>query len=251
MEVPIRPEIADLLTRDGFAHIGSVLTAAALAELRAACDAALCATPGSYGLIIHNVWRRAHGFAHVLQTGGVGALACELLAVDQIVCFQDHLIAKPPGTAVALAWHQDYSYWPLDSPAGLTMWIALDDADRDNGCLRYIPGTHRLGERQPAAFVPGARQPARPALPPLCAREREADAVDLPVRAGDAVVHDPLVWHMSPANHSSRPRRAWSISWIVAGTRWAPSHAPHPFNQMLGPAAGAVVDGPLFPRLGR
>ena len=43
-----------------------------------------------------------------------------------------------------MAWHQDYSYWTRTEPMShLTCWIALDDSDRDNGCLYYVPGSHR------------------------------------------------------------------------------------------------------------
>ena len=73
----------------------------------------------------------------------------------------------------------------------------------------------------------------------------------MPVHAGDLVAHDPLVWHMSPRNDSSRQRRALTFSWIGSNVRWAPEHAPHPFNQRLEPTPGAPVRGALFPRFDR
>src|SRR5690606_19353133 len=120
----------------------------------------------------------------------------------EVILFQDVVVWKPPETSVPLAWHQDYSYWPLSAPAGLTAWLALDDAEPENGCLHYLPGTHLEGERQPADFVVGAGQPRREDLPPLDWERREHQAIAARVRAGDLLVHAPLVWHMSPANHS-------------------------------------------------
>ncbi len=164
--------------------------------------------------------------------------------------FQDNLVWKRPGAGARIEWHQDYSYWPLSSPAGLTLWIALDAADVADGCIHYLPGTHRLGERAPQDFVAGARQGARPDLEPLDARGREHEAVPVRAAPGDAIAHDPLVWHMSPPNRSQRERRALTVSWIEPSNRWAPAHAPHPYNYLLAPREGANVTGELFPVFG-
>jgi ectoine hydroxylase-related dioxygenase (phytanoyl-CoA dioxygenase family) len=218
------------------------------------------AVPSQYGLLCHNPWRGVE-LARDIITTSLATLALNLLEQDHVVMFQDIFIAKPPqaghleaeqpGAEQIVQWHQDYSYWPLDSARGLTLWIALDDADPENGCLRYIPGTHTLGEKQPADFYAGAAQPPRPELPPLAASERESEAVYAPVRAGEALAHDPLVWHMSPANRSLRPRRAWSLTWITPTVRWDPEHAPHPFAYQLKPRAGDPLLGEMFMRFAR
>ena len=85
--------------------------------------------PGPYGLIFHNLWRRVPLFAEEIERGRLAALAMELLEAPSLRLFQDLLISKPPGTSEILKWHQDFSYWPLDAPRGITLWIALDDAD--------------------------------------------------------------------------------------------------------------------------
>jgi hypothetical protein len=233
-------------------HVPGVLATELTGRLRAELDAAARARarPSSYGLICHQVW------PHVALAGAVLAeilapLALAVLELDEIVLFQDHVIAKLAGTAAEVRWHQDFSYWPLDAPRGVTMWVALDGADRQNGCLRYIPGTHRLGELHPADFFAGAVQPRRDHLPALDAAARAGEAVDAPARPGDVLVHDPLVWHMSPGNLSSRPRHAWSLTWIAPSLRWDPKHAPHPFNFTRSLVAGAPVAGPGFPRYRR
>ena len=50
-----------------------------------------------------------------------------------------------PGDGKAVPWHQDASYWPLSPSKAVTVWLAIDDADRDNACMRVIPGTHHFG----------------------------------------------------------------------------------------------------------
>ncbi len=236
----------------GFAKFAAFLSIALTQKLRVDLDAYAIANvvPSHYGLIGHNPWQHLPSLREVMDRF-VAPFVLDLLACDEIVLFQDVLICKPPGTGQAVQWHQDYSYWPLDSAAGVTLWIALDRADPDNGCLRYIPGTHRLGERQPADFFVGTAQPVLPDLPPLEAAAHQSEVVDMPCRPGDLLAHHALTWHMSPANLSDRPRHAWSLSWISTETRWAPDHAPHPFNYYLQPVPGERVVGDHFPRFRR
>ncbi len=71
----------------------------------------------------------------------------------------------------------------------------------------YIPGTHRLGESQPADFIVGTGQSARPGLPPLDWANRKTETVTVPARARELLVHHPLVWHMSPKPRAKQPLR--------------------------------------------
>jgi hypothetical protein len=232
----------------GFAVLGEVLHAEGLRRLRGALEhwRRQRGTAGPYGILCNNVRCEIPAVADLVAEGGLATTACRFLGSPRVVLFQDNLVWKPAGAA-RIEWHQDYSYWPLDAPRGVTFWLALDDADSTNGCMHYIPGTHRLGERQPADFIAGSGQPARPGLPPLDWAARESGAVPAPVRAGELVIHHPLVWHMSPANGSSRQRRALTFSWIGPEVRWDTAHAPHPFNHTLRPADGSPVGGELFP----
>jgi hypothetical protein len=232
----------------GFQHLGQLLSASEVAALRGVSDehVARCSAPGPYGQICHNPWTQLPLLKQTIA-GILAPVAAQTLGVRQVTLFQDILINKAPGTAT-VQWHQDYSYWPLDSPAGVTMWVALEDADRDNGCLRYIPGTHLLGEKHPANFFVDAEQPRRQGLQDLDAESREKEAIDVPARAGEVLAHHPLVWHMSPANHSNRHRHAWSITLLAPGVRWAPEHAPHPFQHQFQPHSGKVLPPGDFPR---
>jgi ectoine hydroxylase-related dioxygenase (phytanoyl-CoA dioxygenase family) len=53
------------------------------------------------------------------------------------------VFCKPPVTGKAIPWHQDGQYWPIRPIATCSVWIALDDATPENGCMRYIPGSHK------------------------------------------------------------------------------------------------------------
>ena len=232
------------LRRDGFVHVPGAFVHG-LADVRQAMASAdLVAGPSGYGRIVHDTWRRSDVLAKHLLEGVLAELAARALG-GEAVLFQDHLVSKTPGTMEAVKWHQDYSYWPLDAPSGVTMWVALDDADVDNGCLHYARGSHRDGEFAPADFVPNATLGVTAALPPIDLDG--ADVVSVPVRAGDVLLHDPLVLHTSPGNTTERQRRAWSITWLRPSVRWRPEHAPHPYNWALEPVAGERLPTDRFP----
>ena len=230
--------------------MGRLLDDDALQRVRRAMDqeALVESVKNPYGVLRHNPWTRHADLADVLLDPALGRRIAQFVGTDCVVLFQDVLVSKPPGTVDRVEWHQDYAYWPLNAPRGLTLWIAIDDAEVDNGCLHYVPGSHLLGEHAPTDFVLGAAQLEKPELPALSVDE--AMAVAAPICAGEALVHHPLTWHMSPPNRSTRPRRAWSISWIHPDVRWDPAHAPHPFNHELEPVAGDTLSGPIFPKVG-
>lgn len=239
---------ARVLDERGFVRLGQVFSASEVARLCEHSDrhAAERVTAGAYGAICHDPWREVPALACAIEEK-LAPRARALLGAPELVLFQDVSISKPPGTGV-VQWHQDYSYWPLHRAGGVTLWVAFDDADADNGCLSYIPGTHRLGERHPADFFEGATQPRRPHLMPLDAEARADEAVDTPVQAGCVLAHHPLVWHMSHANRSARPRRAWSITLVTPDVRWDLEHAPHPFAYRLQPETGEALAVEHFPR---
>jgi ectoine hydroxylase-related dioxygenase (phytanoyl-CoA dioxygenase family) len=239
------------LNRSGFVRVGRLLDADTLDRVRTAMDreGTVESVANPYGVIRHNPWTRHSELRETLHSSAITRVIGALLESSEVIPFQDVLVSKPDGTTSRVEWHQDFAYWPLSAPHGLTLWIALDDADVENGCLHYIPGTHILGECQPTDFVIGAVQALRTGLPPLNAPERESEAVAVALTAGEALVHHPLIWHMSPPNMSGRPRRAWTSSWIHPDVRFDPAHAPHPFTHELGLRLGDAVVGELFPRL--
>jgi len=88
-------------------------------------------------------WRTGPAFHDVLWSPAFLVAASQLR--DGAVRFwHDQLFCKPAHHGGVVAWHQDYSYWTRTHPmAHLTCWMALDDSTRDNGCLYYVPGSHR------------------------------------------------------------------------------------------------------------
>ena len=90
-------------------------------------------------------WRVAPGFHDVLWNPAFVMAASQLLG-GSVRFWHDQLFCKPAKHGGVVAWHQDYSYWTRTKPMEhLTCWVGLDDADVDNGCLYYVPGSHRWG----------------------------------------------------------------------------------------------------------
>ena len=130
--------------------------------------------------------------------------------------FASHYIAKPPFDGQPVLWHQDGSFWPLEPMEVVTLWLALDDVDAENGCMQVIPRTQhldlqKLQVRQDVESVLGASMDET--------LVDESFAVDILLEAGDLSIHHPNVIHGSKPNTSSRWRRGLTIRYIPSSTR--------------------------------
>jgi len=150
-------------------------------------------------------WRITPGFHDILWNRAFVVAAGQLL--DGGVRFwHDQLFCKPAKHGGVVAWHQDYSYWTRTVPmAHLTCWIGLDDATADNGCLQYIPGSHRW-DLLPVTGLAGGMDSIREVLTPDQLAEFKPKAIEL--RKGECAFHHPLMIHGSYENRTDRPRRA-------------------------------------------
>ena len=125
---------------------------------------------------------------------------------------QDQIFMKPPRFGSAKPYHQDNAYFLLhpDNEA-ITAWVALDDVDEANGCLRYIEGSHRgpIVEHLPKPGEPFNLSPAQEDID----LSREAPAC---VGKGGIVFHHSKALHTSHRNASDRWRRAYATHWASA-----------------------------------
>ncbi|MGO8744620.1 MAG: phytanoyl-CoA dioxygenase family protein [Thermoguttaceae bacterium] len=144
-----------------------------------------------------------------------------------------------------VAWHQDYSYWTRTRPmAHLTCWIALDDASRDNGCLHYVPGSHRW-DLLPVTGLAGGMD----AIQGVLSAEQKAAfrpvAVELP--KGYCSFHHAMTVHGSYENRTDRPRRAAVINVFRDGVQ---SASDHPLLKGVPPIpSGQPMCGQFYPLL--
>lgn len=135
----------------------------------------------------------------------------QLIGVQPLF-FSDQIFFKPPRHGSIKHYHQDNAYFHLvPADHGITGWVAMDDVNEANGCLRYIDGSH-LGTILDAKPVPGAEHDLMPD-PTLIDLSKELLA---PVRKGGVVFHHSKVLHGSAANTSDRWRRGYATHWISA-----------------------------------
>ena len=129
-----------------------------------------------------------------------------------IALWNSSFSAKPAGDGRETPWHQDGEYWPIRPIATCTVWMAIDDATTENGCLRFIAGSHK--EKRLREHVTND-DPAYTLNQELAASEYdESDAVDLILEAGQVSLHDVFLVHGSKANISPSPRRGMTLRYM-------------------------------------
>ncbi|QDV68251.1 Phytanoyl-CoA dioxygenase (PhyH) [Rosistilla carotiformis] len=190
-------------------------------------------------------WRTRPGFHDMLWNPAFTVAASQLL--DGAVRFwHDQLFCKPANHGGVVAWHQDYSYWTRTQPmAHLTCWIGLDDATADNGCLQYVPGSHRW-PLLPITGLAGDMQAIAEVLSEGQMQQlQNPTAIEL--KAGECAFHHPLMVHGSFANRTDRPRRAVVLNVVRDGVCSADDK---PLLDGTDPvAAGQPLAGRFFPLL--
>lgn len=123
-----------------------------------------------------------------------------------IMCWSSHFICKVPRDPKKVAWHQDAPYWPITPSRTLAVWIAFDDADRENSALQYIPGSHRVGALKTkqagddAVFSQEIEDRSH-------LREPEYNEL----KAGTFSLHSDMIAHGSDPNRSDRRRCGLTI----------------------------------------
>ncbi len=162
-------------------------------------------------------WRIKEGFHDILWNPAFVMAASQLLRDASVRFWHDQLFCKPAHHGGVVAWHQDYSYWTRTTPMQhLTCWVGLDDASTENGCMYYVPGSHRWGlldKPELAGDMEG--------LMDYLTEEQKAEFKPIPVemKRGYGSFHHPLMVHGSYANKSERSRRAFVLNVFADGTQ--------------------------------
>ena len=150
-------------------------------------------------------WRTNPGFHDVLWSPAFLVPASQLLG-GSVRFWHDQLFCKPAHHGGVVAWHQDCPLWTRTEPMShLTCWIALDDSDRDNGCLYYVSGSHRW-KLLPVTGLAGNMDEIMTVLSPE--QKQAFQPVPIELKRGQCTFHHPLMVHGSYENRSQRQRRA-------------------------------------------
>lgn len=190
-------------------------------------------------------WRVSAAFHDLLFHPAFIVPASQLLD-GRVRFWHDQIFVKPAHDGGVVAWHQDYSYWTRTKPmAHLTCWIGLDDSTQENGCVHYIPGSHKWD------LLPrgGLANDMEAVLDQLNEDQRTAfKPVPIELKAGEASFHHPLTIHGSYENRSNRPRRAAVINVFRDGVV---SDTDEPLLEGVPVIPkGKKIEGRFFPLLG-
>ena len=202
--------------RDGYVICRAVLDDTLVSEAAAHVDWLLARHPDLRPERLHHrlVWGDAF-WVRLLCDDRVLDCVEQIIGGD-IALFASHYIAKPPADGQAVLWHQDGSYWPIEPMEVVTAWLAINPSTPRNGCMRVIPGSHRME-------LKGVRP--REDVPNVLASEMpgefvdEADAVDVVLAPGDLSLHHPRLVHGSAANTSELWRKGLTMRYVPTTTR--------------------------------
>lgn len=189
-------------------------------------------------------WRVRPGFHDLLWHPAFLVPASQLLG-GAVRFWHDQLFCKPAHHGGEVIWHQDYSYWTRTKPmAHLTCWIGLDDSTHENGCVHYVPKSHKWNLLPREDFTRDM-DTIRDYLTE--SQLREFQPVPIELKKGEASFHHPLMVHGSYANTSDKPRRAAVINVIRDGV-W--SDSDRPLQEKVAPIPrGEKLSGQFFPLL--
>jgi len=247
-------EQIDFYQANGFVQLDNVLSLEEVEELAEFMEEAMMIEDGlgaktskkdgSYYKVLNqkvNTWRDHGGMAKYSFHPKLARLALELSQSRGIRLFHDHALWKMPQDSKPTPWHQDFPYWPMNEPGALSAWIPVDDVDEQNGCMMFVPGSHKLGKltgidlTNPTDIFEFLND----------AGEMRKSAVKVPLKKGSCTFHNGLTFHYAHANLSDKPRRVLALIYMPDGTTYISKE--HVLTNGLGLEVGKPFRGGLFP----
>lgn len=134
-----------------------------------------------------------------------------------VVCWATHYFCKMPGDGKAVSWHQDCSYWPLTPSKTITVWLAIDDVDEENGCMRVIPGSHLHGHLKFRESDPSEHNVLTQTVDDPYKYGGKEALIEL--KAGEVSIHSDLLLHGSLPNTSDRRRCGLTLRYCPVDVR--------------------------------
>jgi phytanoyl-CoA hydroxylase len=158
-----------------------------------------------------NLWQTDKGAREIMLDERLGKMAAQLAGVDGIRIWHDQALIKRPW-ANPTAWHLDTPFWSFSDRNAISIWVALDNATLENGCLFFIPGSHKqtnfdkitIGRNMDGIFD---------VYPQL----KNTMPIAAPMKAGSCSFHNGLTVHGANANMTSGFRRAMTCAYMPEG----------------------------------
>jgi hypothetical protein len=228
MTLPRKTRLSDAevarFHEDGLVIPDYRLPADVLARMQAEVDTLIARNPGVRPEALsgaHNPWGQS---AQLVGSQSFLDLCCHTEILDMveqligpdIVLWGSQLFCKPAGRGLAVPWHQDGQYWPLDPLATVTVRVAIEDSTPENGCMRYIPGSHKTRKLEHHEITTASNMALKQQIPDI----DESQARDDVLYAGMISIHDVYLLHGSAENRSTKRRSDYAIRYMPATTRY-------------------------------
>lgn len=166
----------------------------------------------------------------------LGRMISDLEGVDGFRVWHDQtLIKEPYGNPTA--WHLDDPYWSFTSKHAISIWIALEDATLENGCMWFVPGSHKI-----ARFENVGIDENMASLFDVYPDMKNVDPVPVPMKAGDCSFHNGLTAHGAGANMTRGRRIAMTCGYMPAGSTFNGQANILPPDYLASLSVGDVLD---------
>eukprot|EP01060_Flectonema_neradi_P029658 TRINITY_DN4144_c0_g1_i1.p1 TRINITY_DN4144_c0_g1~~TRINITY_DN4144_c0_g1_i1.p1 ORF type:complete len:288 (+),score=54.63 TRINITY_DN4144_c0_g1_i1:117-980(+) len=158
-----------------------------------------------------------------------------------IAPYRAMMMNKPANSGTDLPWHQDGGeFWGVDRDPQSFVWLALDDSTTQNGCVKVVKGTHKLGLLTKRGHTLTEEDIAKIVVPDL------VEHVEL--KAGEAVLCHNYLVHSSSTNVTDKPRRGFSVNYMDARSKVTKPGPECPMNCEITagkPFAKCIIPGTL------
>ena len=172
--------------------------------------------PGSYYDKVFlqrvNIWRVNDDVKDFFLNPALGEMLCSLAGIDGIRIWHDQTLQKLAWGNPS-AWHLDVPNWSFHSPDAISIWIALNDVNIQNGCMYFLPGSHKIADFDRK----GSFSPDMDTLFDEYPEFRGIEPVAIEMKAGSASFHNGLMAHAAGPNMTPRPRRAMTCAYMPDG----------------------------------
>ncbi|MCL4521567.1 MAG: phytanoyl-CoA dioxygenase family protein [Firmicutes bacterium] len=259
-EYPLTPEQIAQYQRDGHICLRGVLSPEEVAPFRTSIRAAVLResaevrplkerdTYGKAFLQVMNLWTKEDGVQQFVRGRRLAQIASRLMGVDGVRLYHDQALFKEPGGGYT-PWHQDQTYWPLETTHTITLWMPLVDVPADVGSMTFASGSHlrqwitdeRISDASEAFFDQYIKT------------EQLKTVYYGAMRAGDATFHSGWTLHQAKGNPTETMREVMTVIYMEDGvkicTAETVSGREADLQWMPGCGLGELAASPLNPVL--
>jgi ectoine hydroxylase-related dioxygenase (phytanoyl-CoA dioxygenase family) len=161
-----------------------------------------------------NFWQAYEHMRPLSMNENMARMGAKLAGASGLRLYMDQSFIKQPG-GNPTHWHIDMPFHHYKHEKSLAVWVALDDTTVENGCLNFLPGTHKEEPMESPRFSGNFGD-----IFDLYPKWREIAPAPVQLKAGDCTFHNEYVAHCAGPNLTNRPRTGFSVIYMPDGSRW-------------------------------